>query len=218
MKNQTEKVLVTRDEGKIKIYRTELESALSSCQDVIDQAKKIGVEITIEKLADTRMAPIDVVRNHFKRTIRVPEKINGLPTNKEAYLEREMSTMQIPDPIGFEKSLKKFRDMTKFRIPVTAFEIVDGVAIINEDSFNEFCEQHTVYATTEKGKKIWAAYSKMVESLNEFNALAFQECGIKMAVEPHNAFHYFDTTKIGEIQDRKIIPIVGMWAAMSVER
>lgn len=127
-------------------------------QNIIDRIKEIGLNIDFTKISleDIFLNP----KNFFiEQYVNGQTEINGIPLNKE----KIFSLMEIPPEVN--TIIEKIKAL---RFAQNVFVLTEEGQIIIKDEFkNTLREQWTIYAHSEKAKKLYDCVKNIYDNLKE---------------------------------------------------
>ena len=127
-------------------------------QNIIDRIKEIGLNIDFTKISleDIFLNP----KNFFiEQYVNGQTEINGIPLNKE----KIFSQMEIPPEVN--TIIEKIKAL---RFAQNVFVLTEEGQIIIKDEFkNTLREQWTIYAHSEKAKKLYDCVKNIYDNLKE---------------------------------------------------
>lgn len=169
-----EKLLVFRDDERIRMSRAIAEGSLNLLQSVIDEAKKLGLKVPADNFYNIVTKPVKWVRERFAEMIP-QESVGAFKVKREIQLD----SLELPDTTEFVKACEAFlRHVRGHFVPVNLITIDKGRASINEEAMGELTESASRYVSHPKSKEIYQSLANVVDALNKFNAIAQKECGI----------------------------------------
>jgi len=204
---QTLPITLARDEAAINDLRQRLEDLFPLVAQMCDLYFKFP-------FASPQSTPQTIYSNtsgqaeNYKAT-NLPESMNvaGMILDRNRFAK----FMTIPGMDEFLAARDKITAKNGETL-LSYFKIVDQLPEIDEGRFQQFIDSHSIRATTETDRQLYAAWQRMISGLVEFNDLIKKDFTFLAGLTAPKLAMY-----LKEDRDGKIVPNPALFAAISKE-
>ncbi len=198
MKTKTEKVLVHSHLVEIERVKTQTGELLPLLQTVVDQAKKIELELTTENFYNAITSPGEFAKAKNIAAI-VSEQNKPEFAGRKMKVEAIYDTFEFPSSSQFEQACNELMSNLKTGVISTdVLSIENGKAKIDETEIQKLIDSYCIFATTEKEINLWNEQNKFVEQINKFNSFLKENYGLDEGINQNNFSQYICKKEAGK--------------------
>ena len=165
---KTEKIIVSRDQSKIDELTGKIETGRQFLSEMVRSFNSLNLRaFTTQDINIAVNQPERFVKSVMESLMPEPElvKVGNLEVKKKT---TQVDQLDLPDFSGFYQSAQRAHQQLKS--VGTHYFLVDGDTVqISEDAWQKTVDGFTLYATTEKEKRIYKEQRAVGEAFNKLN-------------------------------------------------